>query len=165
MATPDVDTDERDPVYATHPLVEVLCELAADADPRPLTVALATTAAGDLDASPDSDLDSDQGRGDTPLADLDPETPVFSDFYFPGAGETVKNVFGVDLATPAGGTQGRFLSHPKGDREPGITDDFAARLLVAVPPWGPENVRAFTRDGDEHDLVLVAGSAPETRLD
>lgn len=149
---------DPEPVYATRPLVAVLCELAADADPRSLTVALATTPASDLDADPGAEAEG------TPLDTLDPETPVFSDFYFPGAGDAVRQVFGVDLATPAGQTQGRFLSHPTGGREPDATDDFAARLLVAVPPWKPTNVRAYGRDGRERDLVLVAASAPEAGL-
>lgn len=143
--------DDPDPVYATRPLVEALCAIAADAEPRPLTVSLATSRPADLAAS--------DGPG-TPLADVPADAAVFSDFYFPGAASSISAVFGVDLGTPAGGTKGRFLAHPRGEREPTLTDDLAARLLVAVPPWTTEDVRAYDRRGRRR-LVLVAADAPE----
>jgi len=146
----DAPADDR-PVYATRPLVEALCVLAEDADPRPLSVALATSARDELVAA--------DGSGES-LAAVPDDAAVFSDFYFPNAGDAVSKVFGVDLATPAGQTKGRFLSHPRGDPDPSVTDDFAARLLVAVPPWGAENVRAYDRRGRRR-LVLVAADAPE----
>ncbi|WP_435101004.1 hypothetical protein [Halarchaeum sp. P4] len=153
MTDPD-SAAERTPVYATHALVETLCVLAADADPRPLSVALATSAPPDLDPS--------DGPG-TPLADLPADVAVFSDFYFPAAGRALDAVFGVDLATPSGSTEGRFLSHPMGEPDPTVSDDFAARLLVAVPPWDVADVRAYDRRG-RRPLVLVAANAPEEEL-
>lgn len=142
--------DSDTPVYVTRALVDVLLELAEDADPRSLSVALAATPAGDLDPT--------EGPGQ-PLDELDPDTPVFSDFYFPGAGESITAVFGMDLSTPAG-ISGRFLTHPDGDPEMNVTDDFANRVLLAVPPYDRENVKAFDRRG-RRDLVLVAAESPE----
>lgn len=148
------DTDERAPVYATHALVETLCALAADAEPRALSVALATSAPSALDAS--------DGTG-TPLAEVPADAAVFSDFYFPDAGRALDAVFGVDLATPSGQTKGRFLAHPMGDRDPALGDDLAARLLVAVPPWNVADVRAYDRRGRRR-LVLVAAETPEEEM-
>ncbi|GGM59418.1 hypothetical protein J2752_001237 [Halarchaeum rubridurum] len=145
---PDADAE---PVYATRPLVAALCDLAADAEPERLSVALTTRPAGDLNA--------DDGPG-TRLADVPADTPVFAEFYLPDAGGSIAAVFGVDLATPSGRTRGRFLSHPRGDPDPSLTDDLAARLFVAVPPWSAEDVRAYDRRG-RRDLVLLAASAPE----
>jgi len=139
----------QSPVYATRGLVAVLCELAADAEPGDVTVALAATAAGDLDAD----------------ADLPPETPVFTDFYLPGAAESVTRVFGVDLSVPPGRTHGRFVSHPRGDLDVSITDDLAATMLVGVPPWEPESVAAFERRGRRLPLELVDAEPVQERLD
>jgi hypothetical protein len=136
------------PVYATHSLAEVLCELAADTDPSDLSVRLAATPADDLEPA----------TGDAPA--LDPDQPVLSDFYFPDAGGALTNVFGMDLATPTGQTAGRFVSHPDGRYDVSITDDLHARLLVAVPPWEPDAVRAYDRSGNRRDLVLVDATAP-----
>lgn len=139
-----------DPVYATRALVDVLLALAEDADPKPLNVALAVTPADDLveTESPGLSLDT-----------LAPDAPVFSDFYFPGAGNSIEAVFGVDLATPAG-ISGRFHTHPDGDPSLSVEDDFAARVLLAVPPYERAGVRAFDRRG-RRDLVLVAAESPE----
>ncbi len=134
-------------MYATRGLVAVLCELAADAEPGEVTVALAATAAGDLDV------------------DLPPETPVFTDFYMPGAGESVARVFGVDLSVPAGQTHGRFVSHPRGDRDVSLTDDLAAVMLVGVPPWEVESIAAFDRSGRRLPLELVDAEPPQEALD
>lgn len=146
MNAADPDT----PVYVTSALVDVLLELSEDADPRSLSVALAAT--------PASDLDPTEGPGQ-PLAELDADTPVFSDFYFPSAGKSIEAVFGVNLSTPAG-ISGRFLTHPDGDPEMNVTDDFAARVLLAIPPYDREAVRAFDRRG-RRTLVLVAAESPE----
>ncbi|GGN11257.1 MPN domain-containing protein [Halarchaeum nitratireducens] len=145
---------DDDPVYATRALAEALCDLAADADPKTLSIALTTRPAGELDA--------DDGAG-TPLADVPADTPVFAEFYLPDAGGAIAAVFGVDLATPSGRTRGRFLSHPEGDPNPSLTDDLAARLLVAVPPWIAEDVRAYDRRG-RREIVLLAASAPEESI-
>lgn len=148
------DDEADDPVYATRALVDVLLELADDADPKALNVSLTVTSAAELLAV--------DGPGQ-PLSDLDPSTKVFSDFYFPGAGDSIEAVFGVDLATPAG-ISGRFLTHPDGDPEMNVTDDFAARILLAVPPYERDDVRAFDRRGRRH-LVLVAAESGEPELD
>lgn len=137
-------------VYATRALVDVLLELAEDADPRAISVALAATTAADLESS--------EGPG-TALATLAPDTRVFSDFYFPAAGASLEAVFGVDLATPAG-VSGRFLSHPDGDPELTVEDDFAPRVLLATPPYDREHVRAYDRDG-RRELVIVAAESPD----
>jgi hypothetical protein len=136
-------------VHATRALVEVLCELARDADPESISVRLAATAAGDLVPT------------DGALTGVDPETAVLSDFYFPGAGDALTSVFGVDLATPTGQTAGRFVSHPDGNPDVAITDDLHAQVLIAVPPWDAENVRAYDRNGTRRDIVLLDAAAPD----
>jgi hypothetical protein len=140
------------PVYATRALADVLCELAADADPDDLSVRLAATPAGDLQST----------DGDS--TGLDPDQPVLSDFYFPDAGDALTNVFGMDLATPTGQTAGRFVSHPDGRYDVSSTDDLHARLLVAVPPWEADAVRAYDRSGRRRDLVLVDATAPADEI-
>jgi hypothetical protein len=139
-------------VYATRGLVTVLLELAADAEPGDVSAALAATAAGDLDAA-----DADPA--------LDPETPVFTDFYLPGVGDAVERVFGMDLSVPAGQTHGRFVSHPRGGLDVTLADDLAATMLVAVPPWEEESVAAFDRSGRRLPLELVDAEPPEEALD
>ena len=139
------------PVYATRALVDVLCELAADADPGSVSVRLAATRAGTLEVS-DSAADDTVG--------LDPDTRVLSDFYFPDAGDALTRVFGVDLAAPTGQTAGRFVSHPDGDPAVTTTDDLHAQLLVGIPPWDASDVRAHDRSGTRRDLVLVDAEAP-----
>lgn len=138
------------PVYATRALVDVLCELAADADPDSVSVRLAATPAGDLEASDENDG----------TVGIDPDTRVLSDFYFPDAGDALTRVFGVDLAAPAGQTAGRFVSHPDGNPAVTMTDDLHAQLLVGIPPWDASEVRAHDRSGTRRDLVLVDADAP-----
>jgi hypothetical protein len=149
-----VSASSDTPVYATRALVDVLLELAQDADPRAMNVALAVTPAADLTAV--------TGPG-TPLDALDATAPVFADFYFPAAGDSLEAVFGVDLATPAG-VQGRFLTHPNGDPGLTVTDDFAARVLLAIPPYDRDDVRAYDRTG-RRELVLVAAESSEPDID
>jgi hypothetical protein len=141
-------------VYATRPLVKTCCRLAADADPQPVNVSLSAAAAGDLVPAGDG----------LALSELGPDEPVFSEFYFPGAGESLSAVFGMDLATPAG-TDGRFLSHPDGLPDVSVTDDLHARILVAVPPYEPEEVRAFDRNGRRLDLCLVAARSADENFE
>lgn len=149
-------------VYATRALVDVLCELAADADPNQISVRLVATPAGALEPVEAESADADSaGVRHAASTDLDPGTPVLSDFYFPDAGESITNVFGVDLATPTGQTAGRFVSHPIGNQDVSITDDLHAQLLVAIPPWDATEVRAYDRNGSRRDLVLVAAETPE----
>jgi hypothetical protein len=135
--------------YVTRALVSVLCELARDAEPDSVSTRLAATAAADLEPT------------DGPLTRLDAETPVLSDFYFPDAGRSLSSVFGMDLAAPTGQTAGRFVSHPDGDPTVGVTDDLHAAVLVAVPPWDVEDVRAYDRQGGRLELELVDAETPE----
>lgn len=136
-------------IYATRGLLEVLCEFAADADPKSVTAGLATTPAGDLDGDVD---------------DLDPETPVFTDFYMPKTGESITAVFGMDLSTPSAQTQARFVSHPKGNPDLTVEDDLHAFVFVAVPPWEPENVAVYSRRSERKDLEIRDAQPPEATL-
>ena len=135
-------------VYATAGLIEVLLEFAADREPQQANVPVAATPAGELEAT-ENNLDS-----------LDPDTPVLTHFYMPDAAGSVNAVFGVDLGTPAGGAHGRFVSHPSGPD--GITkrDDLAGVVLVAVPPWNTETVRAYNRSGDQLEFKQLAAEPP-----
>lgn len=137
-----------EPVYATEGLVDALLEHAADEDPASVTVSLSVTPAGDL-----------------PDVDQPAETPVFTHFYLPQAGGSVSAVFGVDLGTPAGQTQGRFVSHPDGRLEPTKTDDFHAVLFVAVPPYDRDAVAVFDRDSTERSLQLLDVEPPAEPFD
>lgn len=119
-------------VYATGALLDGLLTIASDRDPDDVSIALATTDARDLDV------------------DLAPDTRVLTDFYFPDTGDSVSAVFGVDLSTP--GSAGRFVSHPDGDHRLSKTDDLHGVVLVAVPPWDRESVRAYDRRGREQEL-------------
>ncbi|MFB6121718.1 MAG: hypothetical protein ABEJ68_11460 [Halobacteriaceae archaeon] len=136
----------RDRVFVTAGLLDVLLTFARDADPNPVTVSLVSSPADDW-------------------ADLPPETPVFADFYFPDAGRSIRNVFGIDLGTPPTRGGARFLSHPAGDPDISRRDDLAARVLVAVPPWERENVVAYRRDGTELAVELVDAAPPERQLE
>lgn len=143
------DTDDS-PVLVTRPLLDVLLELARDADPQGVSIGLTLSRAGDLDPSED---------GDRSLAELDEDTPVFADFYFPETGASIEAVFGMDLSTPVG-VAGRFISHPDGDPEMRVTDDFAARVLLAIPPYERDSVRAYDRRG-RRDFEVIAAASPE----
>lgn len=135
-------------VYATRGLVDALLDLAAGADPDDLTVSLAVTPAGELD-----------GEVAAP-----PDAPVFTHFYPPDAGRSLTAVFGVDLSVPAGQTQGRFVSHPRGNLEVAKTDDLHETLLVAVPPWDASSLAAFDRSGRKRPLELVDAAPPPESL-
>ena len=135
-------------VYVTRGLVDVLLDMAADAEPEPLSVVLASTPAGEFDA--------DLG--------VDPETPVVTHFYLPDAGRSVTAVFGVDLGTPAGRGRARFVTHPQGPLRPTETDDFAAIVLVAVPPWERAQLAAFDRGGSKLELNVVDAEPPRETL-
>jgi len=139
---------DADPVYVTAGLLEVLCERAREAEPGAVTIALAATPARDLEAD----------------VDLPPETPVLTDFYVPDAAGSVARVFGMDLGVPPGQTAGRFVSHPTGELELTQRDDLAGRVLIAVPPWRPEDVAAFDRRGRRHPLVTVDAAPPPGSL-
>lgn len=147
---------DRDELRITTALLTVLLELATDADPRPVNVLLVARPAGELEPLPGDGVSIDS---------IEPDSPVFSDFYFPDAGKAIREVFGVDLGSPPGQAHGRFLSHPMGDPDLAVTDDLHARVLVAVPPWSVENVFAYDRHGTKLDLQTVAASPPEVDFD
>ena len=134
-------------IYATSGLVDALLEMAASADPDDVTVALATTPAGDLS-----------------IDDVSPETPVFSDFYLPSSGGSVSAVFGVDLGTPLGQTQGRFVSHPRGDPDLSRRDDLHAVVFVAIPPWDRDSIVAYDRRGRRQSVEVLETTPPERSL-
>ncbi|MFB6074021.1 MAG: hypothetical protein ABEJ89_03320 [Haloarculaceae archaeon] len=134
-------------VYVTRGLVETLLRLASEADPESRTIALAVTSAAEI-----------------PDADLPPETPVFTHFYLPEAGGAINAVFGMDLGTPAGQTQGRFVSHPDGRLQVTRTDDLHAVVFVAVPPWDRESIAAFDRRGKRQPLTVLDAAPPEESL-
>lgn len=142
--------DRPDTVYATHGLVEALLSFAREAEPESVTIGLAVTPASDLEA---------EGASSSEPA-LPPETPVFTHFYFPEAGESVSAVFGMELGTPAGQTQGRFVSHPQGNLELARTDDLHGVVFVAVPPWESDSLAVFSRDGTRRSLERLAGAPP-----
>ena len=127
-------------VYITTGLVDVLLSVANDRDPQEVTIGLTVT--------PASDLDADVG--------LDPEMPVFTRFYHPDAGGSVRAVFGMDLASPR--TQGRFVSHPDGDHRLRERDDFHEVVFVAVPPW--DDLVAYDRSGARVPLDVVDAVPP-----
>ena len=135
-------------VYATRGLIEALLEFAAKAEPEKVTISLAVTPAGEL-------------HGDV---DLPTETPVFTHFYPPDAGRSVRAVFGVDLSIPAGQTQGRFVSHPQGALAVSRTDDLHEAVLVAVPPWDDDSIAAFDRSGRRQSLDVFDAEPPQELL-
>lgn len=141
-------SEQTEPVYVTEGLLDVLLEQAAQRDPEPVTISLSVTPAGEF-----QDLD------------LPGDIPVFTHLYLPSAGGSVTAVFGVDLGTPPGQTQGRFVSHPDGRLEPIQTDDFHAVVFVAVPPWDRESIAIFDRNSSRRPLQVLAAEPPEEVLE
>lgn len=131
-------------VHITHGLADTLLRFAEERDPDTVTVGVSVTPASELTET-----------------SLPPDTPVFTTFYMPETGGSVRAVFGVDLGTPAGQTQGRFVSHPDGMLGVSKRDDLHEVVFVAVPPWERSNLAAFDRRGDRQDLVLVDAEPPE----
>jgi hypothetical protein len=131
-------------VHITEGLADTLLRFAKERDPEGVTVGVAVTPAEQLDGT-----------------SLSAETPVFTHFYMPETGDSVRAVFGVDLGTPAGQTQGRFVSHPDGMLGVSKRDDLHEVVFVAVPPWERENLAAFDRRGDRRELVVVDAEPPE----
>jgi len=140
-------------VYATDGLLEVLIEFAADREPEEANVPIAATPAGELTGV------------DSQLADLAPETPILTHFYLPDAAGSVNAVFGVDLGTPSGGAQARFVSHPTGPQAVTKTDDLAGVVLVATPPWDVETIMAFNRSGTRLELRRLDAEPPVERIE
>ena len=147
-ASGDPDADRR-PVHITSGLLDVLLDMSEATEPDSVSVVLTSTPANEFG----SDLE------------LDAETPVLTHFYLPDAGRSVNAVFGLDLSTPAGRGRARFHAHPQGPREPTKRDDFAAAVLVAVPPWTRETVRAYGRAGNRLDITVVDADPPEETLE
>lgn len=137
-------------VYVTRALVDVLVNLASDADPTSLTTGVSVTAASELEGA----------------SGLPPDTPVFTDFFFPTTDNPVNAVFGVDLSTPARQAQGRFVSHPIGKLEVTRRDDLAEVIFVAVPPWeiDERSFAAFDRSGARQPLEIVDATPPGQSL-
>jgi len=134
------DTD----VFVTEGLVEALLEYAAQEDPESLSMALSVTPAGELDGA-------DR---------LDEDTPVFTDLYVPQQDRSVNAVFGMDFTIPPRQTQGRFLSHPDGTADVTREDDLHEVMLVAVPPWERDGIRAFNRSGERLSLAILDAVPP-----
>jgi hypothetical protein len=147
--SPPGDGDDRRPLYVTSDLLDVLLDMSEKAEPDALSVVLTPTPASAFD--PDIGLDAD--------------TPVLTHFYLPDAGQSVTAVFGLDLSTPAGRGRARFHAHPQGPREPTKRDDFAAAVIVAVPPWDRTAVRAYDRSGEQLALETVDAEPPEETLE
>jgi len=137
-------------VYVTRALVDVLLDLASDADPNDVTTGVSVTVADELEGA-----DS-----------LPPETPIFTDFFLPDPGNSVNAVFGVDLSTPARQAQGRFVSHPVGELAVTRRDDLAEVVFVAVPPWQTDerSFAAFDRSGQRQPLEIIDASPPNQSL-
>ena len=133
-----------DVVYATRGLTESLLRSAEEADPDEVSISLSVTPAEEL-----------------PEASLPPETPVFTHFYMPEAGGSVNFVFGMDLGTPVGQTQGRFVSHPNGELRVRQTDDFKELIFVAVPPWNEDSLAVFDRGGERQPFELLDIEPPQ----
>ncbi len=135
-------------LHLTRGLLTSLLRQAADREPDGVTIPLAITPAGDL-----------------PETGLEPETPVFTHFYLPRDDDSVSAVFGVDLGTPVGQTQGRFVSHPQGDLGVSETDDLHEVVFVAVPPWDEESVAAFDRRGSRREFSVLDVEPPVESTD
>lgn len=136
-------------VHITRGLRDALLGFARDAEPEAVAASLGVTPAGEFEDG---------------LADLPPETPVFTHFYLPEAGRSVSAVFGVDLSTPAGRTPGQFVSHPDGELAVRRTDDLREVVFVAVPPWRGDSFAAFGRDGSRRDLSVLDVEPPAESL-
>lgn len=149
-AQSDVQTEsgEQRRVHITRGLVDVLLEMASEKEPTEVNIV--------LDATPAEEFEADMG--------LDPQTPILTHFYLPSAGQSVRNVFGIDLGTPAGRGRARFLTHPQGPFKLTERDDLAAVVLLAVPPWDDRTLGAFDRAGRKIKLVVVDAEPPVEEL-
>lgn len=135
-------------IHVTRDLLTVLLEQAADRDPSAVNLTLSATRAGEFETE----------------TGLDPATPVVTHFTPAGVGGSVNAVFGVDIGTPVGGGGARFLSHPDGFLGVSKTDDLAAVVLVAVPPYDDDAVAAFDRAGEGVELAVLDAAPPEESI-
>lgn len=136
-----------DAVHITAGLLDVLLEHAADAEPESVSIALGAT---------------DGTAFDDPAVPADAE--VLSHFYLPDAGRANSAVFGMDLSVSPGETAGRFVSHPDGDATLTARDDLHATVIVAVPPWTPDDGIAYDRSGLRRPLGVLDVEPPEEQL-
>ncbi|ADJ15500.1 hypothetical protein [Halalkalicoccus jeotgali] len=134
--------------YITRGLTTALLEFAEEAEPESFSAGLGTTPAREFES---------------PLR-CPPATPIFTHFYHPDAGRSVNAVFGMDFSTPAGRTEGRFVSHPQGELRVELTDDLHATMFVAVPPWELDQLAVFGRRGDRQPLEIIAAEPPVETL-
>lgn len=135
-------------VIITRGLLTVLLERAAAVDPEAVNVLLDTTPVRDLHGA---------------TGGVDPAAPALTHFYLPEAGGSVRAVFGMDLGTPAG--RARFISHTSGNPTLTQTDDFAAAVLVAVPPYEERDITAYDRGGRKLDLHILDATPPEEHIE
>ena len=135
-------------IYVTRDLLTVLLDRAAESDPDKTSLKLSPTRAGEFDEE----------------TGLDPAVPVLTHFTPAGVGGSVNAVFGVDIGTPAGRGGARFVSHPDGFLGVSKTDDLAAVVLVAVPPYDDDSVAAFDRAGDGIELAVIDAAPPEESI-
>jgi hypothetical protein len=138
--------DDSRTIHITRGLRSVLLDHAAEAEPEPVTIPLATTPGADF------------------ADETVPDVPVFTHFYLPEAGSATDAVFGVDLSISPGQTHGRFLSHPDGTLDLTTTDDLHAVVFVAVPPWTEDDIAVFDRSGRRQTLAVVDAEPPEESL-
>ena len=136
-------------VYATEGLLEALLELASETHPDAVSTAISAVPAETLEGA-DADV-------------LPDETPVFAEYLLPDPGNALTHVFGVELSTPNRNAQGRFISHPTGELDLTLRDDLAEIVLVAVPPWKPDedSLAAFDRSGNRLSLIDLDAAPPE----
>jgi len=135
-------------VYVTAGLLDGILHLAADREPAQVSIRLFTTPAAEFYALPHP-----------------ADTPIFTHFYLPDVGESLTATFGMDLGTPTGRTQGRFVSHPDSTQRLETTDDLGQIVLVAVPPWDRESVAAYNRKGERLPLDIVDAEPPVETLE
>lgn len=135
-------------VYVTAGLLEGVLTFAADNEPAAISIRLFTTPASAFDDLP-----------------YPGDTPIFTHFYLPDVSESLTATFGMDLGTPTGRTQGRFVSHPDGNQRLESTDDLGQVVLVAVPPWEQDAVAAYDRRGRQLALDIVEAEPPVERLE
>lgn len=144
----NVPDDAGSSTYITRGLLGGLLEMAAATDPDAFEAT--------LDATPAGELSPDPGLGQS--------TPVLTHFYLPSASDAVSAVFGFDLSTGPGQTDGRFLSHPFGELGVSSTDDLHGNMVVAIPPWDESSVAAFDRRGRRQELTIVDAEPPVEAL-
>lgn len=133
-------------MFVTRGLLEVLLTMAAEAEPKSFEAGLGVTMAGEF------------------TDEVGPETPVFTHFYFPSAGDAISAVFGFELGTGPGQTDGRFIGRPDGEFGVKTTDELHERLLIAIPPWDEDSVGAFDRAGKRHPFQIIETDPPHIDL-